>query len=117
MRFEGADGTFGYVAPIDVRGYQLLCGRLDVGDVPAVFLSGFVVEDLVVDDVTTILEAGHDASVGRYAVTVFSCLEGLDEDGVCIAMVGHHQILVAAAGADGEAACVVRVERVDGFHP
>ena len=56
----------------------------------AVFLSGFAVEELVVDDVTASLESVHDASVGRYAVTVFSCLEGFYEDGVCIAVVGHH---------------------------
>ena len=97
MSFEGADGTFGYVAPMDVGGYQLVCISPDVGDVSAVFLSGFIVEDLVVDDVTTSLEAGHNVSVVRYAVAVFSCLEGLDEDGVCIAVVGHHQVLVATA--------------------
>ena len=85
VSFEGADGTFGCVAPMDVGGYQLVCSRPDVGDVAAVFLAGFVVEDLVVNDVTASLEAVHDASVGRYAVAVFSCLEGLDEDGVCIA--------------------------------
>ena len=117
VSFEGADGTFGYVAPMDIEGYQLVCSPPYVGDVAALFLAGFVVEDLMINDVAARLEAGHDAGVGRYAVAVFSCLEGLDEDGVCIAMVGHHQILVAAAGADGEAACVVRVERVDGFHP
>ena len=32
-------------------------------------------------------------------------------------MVGDHQVLVAAAGADGEASCVVHVERADGFYP
>ena len=32
-------------------------------------------------------------------------------------MVGEHQVLVAAAGADGEASCVVCVERSDGFYP
>ena len=95
----------------------MVCRCPDVGDVLAVFLAGFVVEDLVVDDVTASLEAGHDASVGRYAVTVFSCLEGLDEDGVSVAVVGDHQVLVAAAGADGEASCVIRVERADGFYP
>ena len=117
MSLEGADGTFGYVSPMEVGGYQLVCSRPDVGDVSSVFLAGFVVEDLVVNDVTASLEAGHDASVGRYAVAVFSCMEGLDEDGVCIAVVGHHRVLVAATGAGGEASCVVRVERADGFHP
>ena len=117
MSFEGVDCTFGYVAPMDVGGYQLVCSHPDVGDVSAVFLAGFVVEYLVVNDVTAILEAGHDASVGRYAVAVLSCLEGLNEDGVRIAVVGHHQVLFADAGADREAACVVHVERADGFHP
>ena len=77
MSFEGADGTFGYVATMEVGGYQLVYRSPDVGDVSAVLLAGFIVEDLVVDDVTASLEAGHDASVGRYAVAVFSCLEGL----------------------------------------
>ena len=117
MSFEGADGTFGYVATMDVGGYQLVCSRPDVGDMSAVFLADFIVEDLVVNDVTASLESVHDASVGRYALAVFSCLEGLNEDGICIAVVGNHQVLVAAAGADREASCVVRVERADGFYP
>ena len=78
MSFEGADGTFGYVATMDIGGYQLVCGCPYVCDVSALILAGFVVEDLVVDDVTAILEAGHDESVGRYAVAAFPCLEGLD---------------------------------------
>ena len=40
-------------------------------------------------------------------VAVFSCLEGTNEDGVFVAVVDNHQVLVAAAGADGEASCVV----------
>ena len=83
----------------------------------AVFLACVVIKDLVVDDVTASLEAGHDAGIGRGAVAVFSCLEGLDEDVVGVAVVGDHQVLVAAAGADGEASCVVCVECADGFYP
>ena len=117
MSFEGADGTFVYVATMDIGVYQLVCGCPDVGDVSAVFLAGFGVEYLVVDDVTASLEAGHDASVGRYAVAVFSCLEGLDEDSISVAVVDDHQVLVTAVGADWEASCVVCVERADGFYP
>ena len=40
---ESADGTFGYVAAMDVGGYQLVSIRPDVGDVAAVFLAGLVV--------------------------------------------------------------------------
>ena len=61
------------------------------------------------------LEAGHDAGVGGDAVAVFLCLEGLDEDGVFIAVIGHHQVLIAAAVADGEAAHVIGVEVGDGL--
>ena len=100
MRFEGTDGAFGYVLPMDVGGYQLVCRRPGVGDVAAVFLAGFVVKDLMVNDVAASLKAGHDAGVGRYAVAVLSCLEGLDEDDVCITVIGYHQVLIAAAGAD-----------------
>ena len=95
----------------------MVSGCPDVGDVLAVFLARFVIEELVVDDVAASLEAGHDAGVGRDAVAVFPCLEGLDEDGVVVAVVGHHQVLVAAAGEDWEASCVVCVERADGFYP
>ena len=95
----------------------MVSGCLDVGDVSPVFLACFVIEDLVVDDVTASIEAGHDAGVGRDAVAVFSCLQRLNEDGVCVAVVGKHEIFVAAAGADGEASCVVYLERADGFYP
>ena len=71
----------------------------------------------MVDDVTACLEVGHDVGIGRDVVAFFSCLEGLNEDGVCVAVVGNHQVLVAAAGADWEASCVVCVERADGFYP
>ena len=63
------------------------------------------------------LEVGHDMGVGRDAVAVFPCLEGLDENGVGVAVVSNHEVLVAAAGADWEASCVVYVERADGFYP
>ena len=82
----------------------------------AVFLAHFVIKDLVVDDMAVILEAGHDASVGRDVVEVFLCLEGLNEDGVGVTVVGDHQVFVAAAVADGEASCAVGVERADGFY-
>ena len=95
----------------------MVSGCPDVGDVLAVFLSRFVIKDLVVDDVAASLEAGHDAGVGRDAVAVFPCLEGINEYGVGVAVVCDHQVLAAAAGADGEASCVVCVERADGFYP
>ena len=78
-------------------GYLLVCSRPDVGDVAAIFLAGFVVKYLVVDGVTVSLEAVHDAGVGGYAVAIFSCLEWFNEDGICIVVKRHHQVLIAAA--------------------
>ena len=63
------------------------------------------------------LEAGHDTGVGQDAVAVFLCLEGIDEDGIGVSGVSDHEVLVAAAGADWEASCVVCVERADGYYP
>ena len=95
----------------------MVSGFPDAGDVSSVLLACLIIEELVVDDVTVSLEVGHDAGVGRYVVAVFSCLEGLDEDGVGVAVVGDHQVLVATAGAYGEASCVFCVERADWFYP
>ena len=95
----------------------MVCGLPDVCDVAAVFLAGLVIEDLVLDDVAFSLEAGHDAGVRGDSVAIFSCLESFDEDGVCIAMIRHHEVLIAAAGADREATCVVCVESADGSCP
>ena len=95
----------------------MVSGCPNVDDVSAVFLARFVIKDLMVDVVDASLEVGHDAGVGRDAVAVFSCLEGLDKYGVGVAVVCNHQVLVAASGADWEASCVVCVERADGFYP
>ena len=48
-------------------------------DDAAVFLSGLVVDDLVVIGVTALLEFGHDTVVRRNAVAVMAGLERLDE--------------------------------------
>ena len=82
-----------------------------------ILIACFVVEDLVVYDVAASLEAVHDAGVGWDVMAVFACLDRLDEDDVGVTVIGNHEVLVAAAGADREASCVVCVERDDGFHP
>ena len=63
------------------------------------------------------IEAGHNVGVVWDVVAVFACLEGLNEDDVGFTVIGKHEVLVAAAGADQEASCVVSVERADRFHP
>ena len=107
--FEGADGTFGDVAAVDIGGYKLVRGLPYVSDVATVLLADFVVEDLVVNDVAALLEAGHDAGVCRDTMAILAGLEGFDEDDVGVTMVSDHEVLVASYGEEWEAACVVGV--------
>ena len=100
-----------------IGGHELVYGLLDVSGVAAVLLAGFVVEDLVVNDVAVLLEAVHDAGVCGDTVAILAGLEGFDEDDVGVTMVSDHELLVAAAGAEWEAACVVGVESAGGIDP
>ena len=52
---------------------------------------------------------------GSEAVAVVAGLKGLYQDEVAVDVVGKHDKVVPAAGADGEAAHVVGVEFRDGF--
>ena len=115
--FEGLDGTFGGIAAMDVRRYWLVGAVPFLGDDAAVFCTGLVVEDLVFDDLASLLEIGHDASVGWYAVAIVFGLEGFDEDDIVVAVVGEHDVLVVAARTDGEAAHVIGEKLADGLDP
>ena len=117
MGFKGADGTFDDVAAVDIRGHELVCGLPDVSDVATILLAGFVVEELLVNGVATLLEAGHDAGVCGDTVAIVAGLEGFNEDDVGVAMVSNHKVLVVAVGAGWEAACVVGVESAGGLDP
>ena len=117
MGLEGADGTFRDVAAVDSGGHELVCGLPNVSDVATVLLAGFVVEDLVVNNVAARLEAGHDASVCSDTVAILAGLEGFDEDEVSVAVVCDHEVLVADAVADQEASCFVGVEHSGGLDP
>ena len=94
-----------------------------VGAVPifsddsTVFCTGFVVQNLVVNCVGTCCEATHEFIVGWNAVSVVAGLEGFDEDGVGVTVVGQHEVLVAAARPYVEASHVVHEELADGFVP
>ena len=48
----------------------------------------------------TVLEAGNDSVVGVDMVVVVIGLEGFEEEDVAFTVVGKHDILFAAAGAD-----------------
>ena len=100
MGFKDADGMFDDVAVVDIGGHELVCGLPDVSDVATVLLSGFVVEDLVVNDVAALLDAGHDAGVCGDTVAILAGLEGFNDGDVGVTMVSDHEVLYAAAGVE-----------------
>ena len=68
------------------------------------------------NNVAFVAEASHDAGMSSNAMAVVVRLEGFDKDGVAVTVVGQHDVLVAAAQADWEAAHVVCVELADGLN-
>ena len=114
MRFERLNGTFSKVAAMYVRRYELVGSSPILGDGADVFCAGFVVEHLVIHSVAACLETGHKTRVGWDAVSVVARLEGFDEDGIGVAVIGQHDVLIAAAQTDREAAHVVCEEFADG---
>ena len=48
-----------------------------------------------------LLEAGHDAVFCNKVMTIMTGLEGFDQDDVGVYVVGEHNEVVAATGADG----------------
>ena len=63
----------------------------------------------------SLCEAGHDTLVGSKVMVVMAGLEWLHQDDVSVDVVGEHDVVVAASGADWKAAQVISVELADRF--
>ena len=110
---KGLNRALDDVAAMHVGWYELEgCVSL-LGNLLFVGSVVLVVEYLEISAVAILLEADHDAVGSSKAVAVVLGLEGLDHDDVGVAVVGEHDVLVAAARADGEAAHVVGVKFAD----
>jgi hypothetical protein len=72
---------------MDVRGDKLIGGFPVFCDGSDVLSTNFVVQDLMIDSVTTGLEMRHDAGVGWKVMTVVSGLKGFHKDGIGVAVV------------------------------
>ena len=79
MYVEGADGAFGRVAFVDIRRHKLVVTFPFLRDYTAVLLDDLLVDYLEVHLVATLLEAEHDAPVGRDTMKVLIGLEGLNK--------------------------------------
>ena len=108
--FEGANGALGSVASMHVGRNKLI--RSSPFDFDDVFVrrAYFVVEDLKVNFMAAGAETSHDGVVSHNTVLVFFSLEGSEKDGVGIAMIGSHDVLVATARLNWKAASIVGVE-------
>ena len=66
-------------------------------------------------NVVPFLKTSHDVAMCCTAVVVMVGLEGFNKDTVAVAVVSKHDVLVATAGAGGEASHVICVESADGI--
>ena len=115
MRLEGEDGAFGDVTKMDIRGNELELLPPLLLDVEFVGCATLVVNDLEVNIMAALCEAGHDLICGGKAVAVVAVFEWLHQDDIGVHMVGEHEEVDAALGANREPAHVISVKFADGF--
>ena len=72
--------------------------------------AGFVIQNLEIHREPPVCQMHHNGVIRCNAVAVALGFEGLLENEVAIGMEGNHDVLVAAACSDGEAARVVGEE-------
>ena len=100
MCLEGADGSFGDVTMMDIRGNELeLCHPL-ILNMELVGCAAFVVKDLGVNTMASLCEVGHDTICGGKAVANVAGLEWLHQYYIGVQMLGEHNEVVAASGAN-----------------
>ena len=75
LGFESEDGTFSYVAAMNIRQDKLESAVPIFTDGATILGAGLVVEDLEINAVAFGLEARHDAVVGSNAMAVIEWLE------------------------------------------
>ncbi len=112
---EHANGMLYLIAAMHVWRDKLEGGIPLKGDCFFISGAGFVTQDLEINGEPTGHQMSHDCVVGCNAVAVSLGLEGLLEDEVAIGMEGNHDILVARACSDGEAASIVDEELAEWF--
>ena len=106
---EFADGVFGGVAEMYVRGYELVSDLPLLLNDTLVFSADFIIYNLDVDFLDLWGEALHDGVVGGNATLVLLVIERGDKDGVEVTILGSQGLLITAVIEDGEASSVVRV--------
>ena len=96
MRYEVLDGPFSGVTTVDVQEKKLETILKIFLNSVFVLSVGFVVNDLNINIVTAGLKLCHNGIVGVYAMCVLFCRRGGLQGCVGVAMVGNHDVLIAA---------------------
>jgi hypothetical protein len=112
---ERANGAFHPIVVMHVWGDELKSGVPFEGDCFFIGGTGFVIQDLEINREPSCRQTHHNGVISCDAVAVALGFEGLLEDEVAISMEGNHDLLVAGACSDGEAARVVTVELAEWF--
>ncbi len=115
MVLEHAYGAFRPIMTMHVCRDKLEGGIPLEGDCFFRSRAGFVIQDLEINGEPTGRQTSHDGVVGCNAVVVTLGLEGLLEDEVAVGVEGNHDVLVAGASFDGEAASVIGEELAEWF--
>ena len=76
MRLEGADGVFGGVMAMDIRGNELELRPPLIFDVELVGCTAFVVKDLEVNTMAMLCKTGNYSICGDKEVTVVAGFSG-----------------------------------------
>ena len=97
MHHECADGAICGIAAVDVKWDELASAVPAFLDDTIVLGAVFVVKHLERDHMVMRLETAHDQVVGLDVVIFLLGLESGVKDGVGVAMIGNHDVLVAAA--------------------
>ncbi len=112
---ECVNGMLHLIAAIHVWRDKLKGGIPHEGDCFFISGAGFVVQNLEINREPTGRQTSHDCVVGCDAVAITLGLKGLPEDEVYIGVEGNHDILVARASSDREAASVIGEELAEQF--
>ena len=113
MGLDGAYGSISSIAKVDIWGHQLAVTRPLFRDDTMILSADFIINNLEVDPVAALLEAGHNLVVGGNEMVVALILEGFDVDGVVVALVSDHDVLIPTAREDRETAHIICVDTSD----
>ncbi len=115
MILECANWAFHLIAAMHVWRHKLESGIPFEGDWFFIGSTGFVIQDLEIKGEPLGRQTCHNGVICCNAVAVALGFEGLLENEVAIRMEGNHDILVARACSDGEAASVIGEELAERF--